>query len=275
LLESDKSIVIIHIDGKISPKDRNEIYLSLGEHENLHIISKCESINVRWGHYSQIKVMLLLMEKSLEYEFKYFSLISGDDTPIKSNKKREVFFEESYIDNLEFIGCNPINNGEQRLYINHADFLFRKDHSLFKKIIRSVYIQYKSKFHRKDISHLPKIYKGSQWFSLTDHAIKYIIYYLNSNQNYLSSFEKSLCGDEIFFHTIIFNNSELIRNIYGIDSDIKDCAMGGRYIDWTTGPDFPRTLDESDIEKISESNLLFARKFKHDTDFSLLERTMQ
>lgn len=273
LLESDKSKVIVHIDKKTSIRDRKKIYLSLGEHKNLRFISVDESIEMRWGHYSQIQVMLLLMKKSLEYDFQYFSLISGDDIPIKSNTDREKYFERSYLEKIEFIGYNPKNNGEQRLYIDYPNFLFKKDHSLLKKIKRNIYIQYKSKFYKKDITHLPKIYKGSNWFTLTNKAIEYVFYYISANPKYLPSFEKSMCGDEVFFQTIIFNNLDLRRNIYGIEANMKDCEMGGRYIDWTTGPDFPRTLDDSDIQKINKSNLIFARKFKHDAPFTLLEKT--
>lgn len=275
LLESDKSKVIIHIDRKTSQKNRKEIYSSLGEHKNLMFIPTEESIEVFWGHYSQIKVMLLLMEKALEYNFRYFSLISGDDIPIKSNTEREKFFERNYAEKVEFIGCNPKNDGEQRLYIDYPNFFFKKDHSLLKKIKRNVYIKYKSRFHRKDITHLPKIYKGSNWFTLTNKAIEYVFHYISENPKYVASFERSICGDEIFFQTIIFNNAELRRNIYGIESNMKDCEMGGRYIDWTTGPDFPRSLDENDIRKVTESNLIFARKFKHDAPTSLLKEVMR
>lgn len=275
LLESDKSKVIIHIDKKTSLKNRKEIYSSLGEHKNLRFISVDESIEVRWGHYSQVKVMLLLMEKALEYNFKYFSLISGDDIPIKSNKQREKFFKKNYTEKIEFIGWNPKNNGEQRLYIDYPNFSFKKDLSRLKKIKRNIYIKYKSRFHRKDITHLPKIYKGSQWFTLTNKAIEYVFHYISENPKYIASFEKSMCADEVFFQTIIFNNAELRKNIHGIESDMEDCEMGGRYIDWTTGPDFPRSLDESDINKITESNSIFARKFKHDATTSQLKKAMK
>lgn len=275
LLKSDKSKVIIHIDAKTNLEESEKIYSSLGEHKNLYFIPKESSINVKWGNFSQIEVMLLLMNKALEYDFKYFSLISGDDLPISSNKDRESFFEDSYTKAIEFIGVNYKNNAYDRLCINYPDFFFKKDHSLFAKIKRELYVILAKKINKKDISHLPPLYKGSNWFSLTDKTIKYIFNYVNKNPEYLKSFKHSLCGDEVFFQTIIFNNLELRKNIYGIESNLPDCTMGGRYIDWTTGPDFPRTLDENDIEKISTSNLLFARKFKYNVSFSLLNKIIE
>lgn len=274
LLESEKSRVIIHIDQKASAKERSSIALSLGQHENLVILPRDASINVRWGGFTQIQVMLLLMKEALKYNFKYFSLLSGDDIPIQSNSIREANFEIAYKENIEFIGHNPDNNAYERLYIDYPNFMYNKDHSIKGKIKRYIYIRFKSKFFKKDLSHLPKLYKGSQWFTLTDKSVKYIFDYIEGNSKYIESFKKSLCGDEVFFQTIIFNNDELRNNIYGFNENMEDCAGGGRYIDWTTGPDFPRTLDDNDIVKIRESSSFFARKIKPDATREFMEQLL-
>ena len=126
-----------------------------------------------------------------------------------------------------------------------------------------------------DLSHLPKLYKGSQWFTLTDKTIQYVFNYINTNPTYLKSFKKSLCCDEVFFQTIIFNNQDLKEKIYGLDSNLLDCEMGGRYIDWITGPDFPKILDESDLNRTYKSQLLFSRKYKENIPLSTLEKNME
>lgn len=59
---------------------------------------------------------------------------------------------------------------------------------------------------RNKIDHLPRLYKGSLWFTLSHSAIDYILKYLNQNPDYLTPFKTSLCGDEVFFHTIMFNS---------------------------------------------------------------------
>ncbi len=45
--------------------------------------------------------------------------------------------------------------------------------------------------------------------------------------------------------------------------------MSLRYIDWETGPEFPKLLDNSDFKKLMNSNALFARKI--NPSLSLLE----
>lgn len=275
LLQSDKSIVLLHIDKKTPQIEREKIYLDLGKHSNLYYIEEQESIDVKWGNFSQIEVMLLLMKKALDFEFQYFSLISGDDIPILSNKKREKYFENSYKKSVEFIGINPSNDAFDRLAINYPNFFFKKDHSLVGKIKRKLFLLFAKKMKKNDLSHLPKLYKGSTWFTLTDKSIQYIFNYINTNPTYLKSFKKSLCGDEVFFQTIIFNNKDLRAKVYGLDLNLLDCEMGGRYIDWITGPDFPKILDEHDFNRVYQSQLLFSRKFKENISLSSLEKNME
>ncbi|EPJ5820036.1 beta-1,6-N-acetylglucosaminyltransferase, partial [Klebsiella pneumoniae] len=39
-----------------------------------------------------------------------------------------------------------------------------------------------------------------------------------------------------------------------------------RYTDWTTGPQYPRLLDSSDLEKINNTFCFFARKINDSID---------
>lgn len=68
----------------------------------------------------------------------------------------------------------------------------------------------------------------------------------------------------MFFQTLI-NHLECER--YTDKTKMNDCL---RYLDWSTGPDYPRTLDLSDFSAISKSGCMFARKASPtltDTDF--------
>ncbi|HFO3734496.1 TPA: hypothetical protein ACHXJY_001283, partial [Escherichia coli] len=53
------------------------------------------------------------------------------------------------------------------------------------------------------------------------------------------------CGDEVFFHTLLKHLN--VTDIYHNTTMINDAL---RYIDWTTGPEYPRMLNEKDIEQI-------------------------
>lgn len=274
LLKSESSIVIIHVDNNTKELERERIILTLGEHKNLNILPQHESVEIKWGNVSQINAMLVLMKNAIKHDFNYFSLISGDDIPLSTNKDREIFFDKSYANGVEFIGCNESIGCEDRVKIDYPEFFYKKDSSTYARIKKITYKTYANMFKRKDISHLPKIYKGSNWFTITDASIHYILNFLDKNKNYLPSFEKSLCGDEIFFQTILFNNIEIRKKINGITSGMPDCEMGGRYIDWRTGPDMPRVLNEDDVENIlkSKGRLIFSRKFSQDAPDYIFEK---
>lgn len=272
LLKSKNSFVILHIDAKTTDQEIEKIKVKIGVDQNLEIIPRNESVNVKWGSFSQIEVMLILLKKASNYEFKYFSLISGDDIPIHDNSKRENFLINAYKDRKEFIGidrnCDPIN----RLRLIYPEIFYNKSQSFYMSFLKRVVFIYLFLFRRKDLSNFPKIYKGCNWFTLTDFSVKYILDYIDMNPTYIKFFEKSFCADEVFFQTILFNEAKIKKNIFHIDDFVEDGVMAMRYIDWKTGPDYPRTLDETDFDRIKKSNLLFARKISNLISFDLLEK---
>ena len=45
-----------------------------------------------------------------------------------------------------------------------------------------------------------------------------------------------------------------------------------RYIDWNSGPDFPRTLNENDFNRMKSSGMFFARKLEKDISLEKLKK---
>ena len=67
----------------------------------------------------------------------------------------------------------------------------------------------------------------------------------------------------MFFHTIIMN-SKYKDKIYNYNSSYDDIHMALRYIDWVSGPEYSKILDEEDFKKIKDNKntgCIFARKF--------------
>lgn len=258
LSKSPNSIILIHVDKK---SDINQFKKNINN-ENIIYIS--DRIDVQWGDFSQIEATLKLLNEAKKYKFKYFSLLSGDDICVKSIFQIEGFLLKS---NQEYIGHDKFTDPTPRLkYIYSYNFLFKKNSSksftekLLTKLI--VISFYKGFFRNNFYQDLPKLYKGTNWFTLTYDCISYIHSYLDNNKNYINAFKKSFCGDEVFFHTIIYNSN--FKEKVNLNYDLSPPMMALRYIDWKTGPDYPRTLDLSDFDKISSSNALFARKMSAD-----------
>lgn len=95
------------------------------------------------------------------------------------------------------------------------------------------------------------IYKGSQWWTLTGRCVEYILRYVADNPGYAEFHRRTFCPDEIFFHNIVLH------------SPFAAAATGDskRFIVWEDGSPNPKTLDETDYERIAASGAWFARKF--------------
>lgn len=120
LLENDMDIVI-HVDAKSDIKQYDSIkeFVTFTE----------ERIDVRWGHYSQILAMLVLLKymKSKE-KYHYISIISESDIPLKTGKEINTFL--TLHKGKEFIGM--VSNEQMsdfeydKLKYNYPDFCFSK-----------------------------------------------------------------------------------------------------------------------------------------------------
>lgn len=267
LLESKESFLIIHIDKKTNINEFTKIKKTLATHQNIKFIEE-DRVDVRWGHISQVEATLVLLKEANKINYKYFSLISGDDIPLSNNEKRELFLNKAYNEELEFIGNDPYYNVEKRIKYKYTAYHYIKDNSLKSKIFRKTSFLFVNLLQNKIIQNLPKLYYGTQWFTISKKSINYILNYLEKNENYLIYFKNSLCSDEIFFHTILYN-SPFKEKIYKLNTGTNTSEMALRYINWTKGPDYPRTLDQTDFEDMKKSNALFARKI--NTKISIRE----
>jgi hypothetical protein len=238
----------IHIDAKSRIEKRLKILLGKGS--NIFFVS--ERVNVFWGGFSQVEATLNLLRLAYNY-YKgtskvYFHLISGMDFPIKSNAFIYDFYEKNY--GTQYIEYNELpykgwsnNGGIDRLkYYWFMDDMDRKEsHKLY-------LVQKELNIINKHYSVKHRYYGGSQWWSITIDCIKYILD-KTVNHSVIDMFKRTFCADEIFFHTMILKSQKF--NV---------CNNNMRYIDWISGPDYPKTLDMSDINKINLSGNLFARK---------------
>lgn len=78
----------------------------------------------------------------------------------------------------------------------------------------------------------------------------------------------------MFFQTIIFN-SKFREKVYMIDEASNSNIMSLRYIDWNSGPEFPKLLDSDDFIKIKNTDCILARKFNPKIDLSEYEKVFE
>lgn len=249
-MRADNHYFFIHVDRKY--KDYNS-FLALASD---HVIFLPKRYDVKWGSVEQIYLTLDLIQTAQNYpiNFDYYHLISGQDYPTKHNDIFDSFFERTNKSFMELINnINPSIKYRFMLYhINSLINVRKKIGQKLEKICSNIQIKI-SKFYNIRPQLDLQIYKGSNWWSLNNEAINYVINFITKNPNYLKRFKYSSCCDEIFFHTIVFN-SPLKKEI-----ELTDL----RYYDWIPtypGESIPRTLTTRDFIPIMKSKTFFCRK---------------
>lgn len=257
-LMSDEMDILLHVDAKSDLQQYDIIK------DKVSFID--QRVPVFWGDVSQIKAMLAIFSYAKKFNYDYVSLVSESDLPLKKPEDINLFLEQHL--GSEYIGYSikGFEEADERLKYRYFNFYKKRGNPLrylFKKF--KLYKLFKNKCYRI----LPKLYKGSQWMTLSRNAIKYIFDFLEQNPSFIKAFESSYCPDEVFFQTILFN-SPLKENIFMIENPpLDDNAMSLRYIDWETGPTFPTVLKAENLRTYQQAQpkSLFFRKVDEKSDF--------
>ncbi len=250
---------------------RNDVYLHIDKRaDNIyHQASKFHMkqagfyllpnrMNVYWGDMSQVNVEYLLFETaSHNHTYTYYHLLSGVDLPIKNQDYIHRFFNENA--GKEFVGywndayhMKDLKRKVFRYYF-FLRFFKNKSHPLhgITSLCRNIALAVQKIFHlKRDNTYDFK--KGWNWVSITHGFCKYLI---EQKIAVIKRFNYTLCPDEIFLHTILWN-SPYRDNIY-CNTDPQKGSM--RLIDWMRGS--PYVWQNTDFDEVIKSKALFARKF--------------
>ncbi len=255
MLDDKRNDVYLHID-----KRANDLFSQISNFKmkNARFYLLEDRINVYWGDISQVEVEILLFETAYNnYKYSYFHLLSGVDLPIKSQNYIHTFFNEN--EGKEFVGfwnepsqIRDLNRKVLRYYFFLRYFKDKKHPlhgitSLLRNIILA--IQKITGFKRKQTFEFKK---GGNWVSITNEFCSYLIF---QKRAIMKRFRFTLCPDEIFLHTILWN-SPFKDNIF----DLENTQRGAmRLIDWERGN--PYVWQDNDLNELLASEYLFARKF--------------
>lgn len=255
---------------------RNDIFILIDKRSDIsrfnNISTKyskliwCDRLNIYWGHYNIVRAELLLFSTAIKYnKYEYYHLLSGVCLPIKTQDYIHNFFKLNA--GKEFIGYINTEFSKQDIdrktnYYHLFTSNFAKPNLFFRVTrLQGVIFKLQKLFHIKR-KHDIEFYKGSQWISITHSCLVYIL----SQKGWIEkNFNHTLCADEIFIQSIIWN-SKFKENIYNIDDCYKSSL---RFIDFKGW--HPRTLTISDYEKLISSEFIFARKFS-SKNFDLVEK---
>ena len=254
-LESPMSTFIVHVDSRAPDKTYKFIDEWAAKRNDVHCAPRHRCY---WAGFGIVAASLECARTALRLNerFDYGMLLSGQDYPIKPLGAI-----------LEFL---TLNRGKQFIETFRLDQSNRWDGQggAFQPMNRVSWYIVRIRSRRISIPirrSLPAGLRpcgGSQWWCLSRDSLLYIDDYLTKNPKVLRFFRNVSVPDESLFQTLVYN-SPFQPQVLSDDL---------HYADWERpNPNYPRILDESDLERIRTSNKLFARKFDIARDRRILD----
>lgn len=274
-LDYEKNDIYIHIDKKA----KNVPVKEIKEAAKVSNVSIFQKYKVYWGSFELTLTELFLFKKAHEIGYDYYHLLSGADFPIKSNDYIYNFFE--------------INNGKEFVHFD-TDERLRNDREICRRTKLYHFLQnYRRRFQTQffnsfftflerillviqmvlKVDRLKKfpdlqIKYGSQWVSITDGLVEYI---LDHESLVHSLFQYTNCSDELFIQTLVYNSKfkERLFDTLFDDSNLANMRLIDMKARGKNGS--PYTWRYNDLEEIKSSQCLWARKFNMSIDLEVLD----
>lgn len=252
----------IHVDLKSSI---NTSYLR-EKYTDVYFYSKFDIV---WSGFNQIQCPLFLFKEAYKNKHPYYILISGQDIPIKSNDEIIDFLHKQ---NQSFVVSDKLplpqwkfNGGLDRVQLYWESDII--GNSILAKIKRRIIgnIRKRQRINnwRRSLYKGMQYYGGCNWVILKEDVLGFLLNFIKDNPKYIKSFKYSYCGDELWIQTILAT------------SDCNTVNDHFTYLDWSKGPEYPRTLRMEDYEDIINSPYLFARKFDLEIDAEVVHKILE
>lgn len=270
MLDDVRNDIFVHIDRRA-----RSVYESVKDYKPKHstLVFLEHPIAVYWGDISQVQVEYMLFERAFSQgPYAYYHLLSGVDLPIKSQDYIHAFFQKNQ--GKEFVGFwtdaahrRDLHRKVYRYYLFTR--YFKGGNALVHDVCalsRNLFLALQKATRYKRNQGGLIFQKGFQWVSITQGFCAYL---LSQKENVFHTFRYTLCPDEIFIQTVLWNSS-FREHIYN-----KENALIGsmRYIDWERGN--PYVWQEKDTDELLSSPYLFARKFASASNVRALIRHIQ
>lgn len=270
LIDSPFVDIFIHVDKKCNDFNFDYYKEKVKKSKLIYVMPR---LDVRWGAFSQISCELAVMEAAYQKDnYKYFHLISGEDLMIMPLNR----ILDKCSDNKIFLEYGEVNKNSiegrkvyQRISVNHVLIRsIRSNNWLVQygsRTINKFYAELQSALGRDLVKKKGiKLRYGSNWFSLPQDVVEYI---LNSKYLINDYFSKGWLVDELFIQTLIANKKEFVTRL---------CSSNMRKIKWLAGKQaHPYVWKVTDFDEIINSNDFFARKFDENIDKRIINKIFE
>lgn len=274
-LKAEWAHCFVHIDRRSDIKT----FDAEDQSSNVTFLPDNQRTCVYWGGYSMVAATLNLLRYAMEspHQPERFVLLSGVDCPIKSmdDIAQVLWQDREYIQidrKLDPAGNNEFDRRLNRRFLGDNRWLNPRT-------CRHLVDVFTRKVERRLVRRYPnglQMFYGPQWWALTRDAIQEVFRYLEENPAVDRWFGGVKVPDESMFHSILKSSSRSDKIAFDA-TRLGEPPFGSNrhslhYVDWTKGnPYLPRTLNLEDLEQLTQSNALFARKLDTAQSSELLQ----
>lgn len=263
--------VLIHIDQRV---DAAPFHTALAPLEES--ITYLRRFDSAWGGQGAVLATLEGLRVALagNRAWHYIHLISGQDYPIADPATIDGFFAaangRNFIEHLAMPVTGMHHGGMNRIEEYH--FVPRRR---YRSRIEAWGLRLERFANRllraigcpRRFPSYAKPYVGSNWWSLTPAAAKYILRFVERHPDYLPYHRHTISADEVFFASILASAEDAPLRASLVNENM-------RYVVWNRPgqTEFPAILRTSDTDEILRSGKLWARKFDATIDAQVLDR---
>lgn len=261
-LDDGHSFFFLHIDKNASPQQFAEVVNSFTKK-----IKLVKRISIEWGGFGLAEATIEALKEVDKHptQFDWISLLSGQDYPIKSNDFINRFLSNTTCSAfIEYTVLPDYHRWSPRGGYYRLDKYFfglGQTNKLAAKAVNLLSSMFP--FLRRRKLETLKPYAGSQWWSINNDTLKYILCFIENHPEYNAFQRFTFAADEVYFHTIVLNAESIKQQTQNSSK---------RYIYWPdTSKPHPEILIEKDLPVIAQSDALFARKFDAEKDEKILD----
>lgn len=268
----DNSVSFIHVDGKVDIAPFKEAFI-----DDERVVFIEHRVNVKWGSINEVEYQMELVRTALNSgeQFDRLITISGMDYPVWSKEQIVQFFEQDR--EREYLTAIDVSFPWRMSFIYQQYFFWiHKPGSGWEYYVTRAFgralkmLGIKKPLRRKIGDKTYKLYKGAAWWAITPKLAKVILHEWDTNEELKDWLKWCMCPAELFAQTVVLND-ETWKEKCMLDNEKYSLPMHTplTYVTWVN--EEIKTLDESDYDKIIQSNKMFCRKVASGKSDGLIE----
>jgi hypothetical protein len=252
--------LVIHIDGRVPNVVFERVKQQLGRPNVLF----SNRLKCHWGHFSLVEATLAGIQTlaASGRPFRYASLLSGVDYPIKPQARLRRFLAEcgdqEFIEAYNMYFERWVISGS---YTERYEYIYPFGRYVYHQKLFRLWELFQAKRDRR--RSMPKglvPFSGSQWWTLTSQAIQAILTAVQDRE-LMEFFRVTFVPDEMFFQTLLMNSARRPRVSF----------RNLRKIRWEGGG-WPHIFTEEDFDELKASDAFLARKITLSKSQALIRR---